>query len=113
MTFVSPSGSVALVARYLTSFDGPFQRIWTTPVLASVPSGGVYGLAAVSDGYVVSAATRDGMFIGKYAFSGKELRKAADSTRRFADLVVSVGDVWYLIGAGVKDRGDLHVVRGR
>jgi len=97
----------------LTSFDRSFNRVWTTPVIASAPAGTVYGITAVSDGYIVTVAVRDGLFLGKYSFSGRESWRATDASRKYADLLVSAGDAFYLLGAGPKDRDELHVIRAR
>jgi hypothetical protein len=95
----------------LTSFDRSFKRIWTTPVATSAPQGGVYGLAAISDGYVVTIALQDGVFLAKYGLSGQLSWAATDTSRKYADLIVPAGDSFYLIGAGPKDHYSFHVIR--
>jgi hypothetical protein len=68
---------------HLTSIDSHFNRAWTSDVLASAPQGGVYGLAAVSDGYVVTIGLRDGLFLAKYTPSGQTLWVATDTSRKY------------------------------
>jgi hypothetical protein len=95
----------------LTSFDRSFKRVWTTPVLAAAPQGGVYGMAAVSDGYVVTIGLQDGVFLAKYALGGQVLWAVTDRSRQYARLIVPAGDSFYLIGAGPKEQYSLHVIR--
>ena len=95
----------------MTSIDSHFNRAWTSDVLASAPQGGVYGMAAVSDGYVVTIGLQDGLFLAKYAPSGQALWAATDASRKYADLLVPAGDHFYLIGGGPKDRYSLHLIR--
>ncbi len=97
----------------LTSYGAGFKRIWTTPVIASVPKGGVYGMAAVSDGYVVTIGLQEGLFLAKYAPGGQALWAATDSSRQYAALTIPAGDTFYLIGAGPKGDDSLHVIRMR
>ncbi len=97
---------------HLTSFDRNFHRAWTTDVLDSAPQGGVYGAAAVSDGYVVTIGLRDGLYPAKFGLAGRRLWAATDASRDYAHLLVPAGDSFYLIGAGPKARGSLHVIRG-
>ena len=95
----------------LTSFDRNFNRAWTVGVLDSAPSGGVYNLAAVADGYVVAIGTHTGLFLAKYSTTGRLLWSATDPSRMPASLIVPSGDGYYLVGAGFKDRYSLHVIR--
>jgi hypothetical protein len=74
--------------------------------------GGVYDIAAVSDGYVVTLSIRDGLFLAKYALTGQLLWAAKDTARQYANRVVGAGDSFYLIGAGPKDRYSLHIIHG-
>jgi hypothetical protein len=98
---------------FLTSFDQHFRRVWTVRVLDSAPQGGVYGMAAVSDGYVLAIGIKDGSFLAKYSFTGQLRWSATETSRQDAKLVIAAGDGFYLIGAGPKDRYSLHVVRAR
>ncbi len=98
---------------FLTSFDRNFNRTWTVPVLASAPSGGMYRLALVQDGYLVAIDAIDALFLAKYTSAGRLVWSVTDASRRSADDVVPAGDYFYLIGAGLKDRYSLHVIRAR
>jgi hypothetical protein len=98
---------------FMTSFDRKFNRVWTVRVLDSAFSGGVYGFAAVTDGYVVAIQAEDGLFLAKYASMGALLWSAADTSREHADFIVPSGDGFYLIGAGPKGQYSLHVIRAR
>jgi PQQ-like domain len=97
----------------LTSYDPSFKRIWTTPVIASAPKGDVYGVAAVSDGYVVTIGLEEGLFLAKYALGGQPLWAATDGSRQYAALIVPAGDTFYLIGGGLRGDASLHVIRMR
>jgi hypothetical protein len=79
---------------HITSFDQHFSRVWTTPVLDSAPQGGVYDMAAVSDGYVVTIGLKDGLFLAKYALTGRMLWVARDTSRLHANLLVGAGDTF-------------------
>jgi hypothetical protein len=98
---------------FLTSFDRHFNRVWTARVFNAAPQGAVYGMASVSDGYVVTLSTRPGLFLAKYSLTGHLLWSAKDASREHADLVTGAGADFYLIGAGPKGRHSLHVVRAR
>jgi hypothetical protein len=103
---------------FLTSFDRHFNRVWTTPVFDSAPQGGVYGIAAVVDGYIIMLGTKDGgLFLAKYSSKGQLLWSATDTSREYAHLLIGAGDDFYLIGARPKDRyslnNSLHIVRVR
>ena len=98
----------------LANFDRQFNRAWTTRVLASSPSGGGYHLAAVKDGYVVAIDTNEGgLFVAKYGLGGQLLWSATDNSRKRANLLISAGDDFYLVGAGPKGKQSLHIIRGR
>jgi outer membrane protein assembly factor BamB len=96
---------------FLTSFDRTFNRVWTVGVLDSAPSGGQYQMTAVADGYVVAIGTENGLFLAKYTATGRLLWSATDPSRRPADFMVASDDGYYLVGAGLKDRYSLHVIR--
>ena len=96
---------------FLTSFDRTHNRVWTVSVLDSAPSGGQYAMASLPDGYVVAIAAETGLFLAKYAPIGRLLWSATDTSRRPADFLVASGDGYYLVGAGLKDRYSLHVIR--
>ena len=68
-------------------------------------------MAALADGYVVAIGAGTGLFLAKYTPTGRLLWSATDPSRRPASLVVPSGDGYYLVGAGLKDRYSLHVIR--
>jgi hypothetical protein len=68
-------------------------------------------MASLPDGYVVAIAAETGLFLAKYAPIGRLLWSATDTSRRPADFLVASGDGYYLVGAGLKDRYSLHVIR--
>ena len=96
---------------FLTSFDRTFKRVWTVGVLDLAPTGGQYTMAALADGYVVAIGAGTGLFLAKYTPTGRLLWSATDPSRRPADFLVASGDGYYLVGAGLKDRYSLHVIR--
>ena len=70
-------------------------------------------MAALADGYVVAIGTETGLFLAKYTPGGDLLWSATDSSRSPASQVVASGDGYYLVGAGLKARYSLHVIRAR
>jgi len=96
---------------HLTSFDRNFHRAWTTDVLDSAPQGGVYGVAAVSDGYVVTIGLGEGLYLAKFGLTGQMLWVTTDTSREHADLLIPAGASLYLIGGGPRSRRSLHVIR--
>jgi hypothetical protein len=99
----------------LTLFDSSFKRRWTVPVKLDAPEGGSFYLVKVSDGFVV---VTDGnrmasLFVAKYDFTGRLLWSIDDPSRHAPSLVVADGDGFYLLGAALKDRYSLSVIRGR
>lgn len=97
---------------YLTSFDSRFERVWTVPVVNSVPLGGVYSVVAVSDGYIVTIQARDDLFVAKYNFSGQLAWSTTANSRSYARVVATLDSGFYLIGAQPKDHYGSHIVRG-
>jgi hypothetical protein len=97
----------------LSSFDSTFKRNWSVSVAASALSGGEYNIAAVAGGYIVAIQSIGGFLLAKYSPSGQSLWSVADTTRMQAHRVIRSGDGFYIIGAGLKNRYDLHVIRGQ
>jgi hypothetical protein len=97
----------------LSSFDSTLKRNWSVSVAGSAPSGGEYKVAAVAGGYIVAIQSIEGFLLAKYSPSGQSLWSVADKTRMPAHRVIRSGDGFYIIGAGLKNRYDLHVIRGQ
>jgi hypothetical protein len=100
------------VEYLLSSFDSTLKRKWSVSVAGSAP-GGEYKVAAVAGGYMVAIQGSEGLLLAKYSTSGQPLWSVADATRMPAHRLIRSGDGFYIIGAGLKHRYDLHVIRGQ